>query len=267
MDAEFFKFAKRDQKAERTESLENGRDIEAKLIFIRHQDPGKTPEGMSADYLTEKGQDAARAQGKTIEGSNVGGYASPKQRAQETDDLILQNVGEDVTVINRKLAELQGHMGEKRSDNQKPDNQFRIKVRKELDALLNFGKLKPKADAWAAEQKAAGDQRGDYDLIVDYYLNNPEMDKACGVLTPREAAAEIAERVATELGMTERFYKGSQVEMVNVTHGPKLEPFLKEVIGFKSLAEIGGAVKPGEGFNFMIKTDDQRQRSALLSAC
>lgn len=261
MSSEFFHFSKRESVPDKEKF---GRDIEAKLTFIRHQDPGKTPEGMSADFLTEKGQLAAQEQGGTIEAPKVAGYASPKLRAQETEDLILQNVNEGTEVINKKLAELEGTRAAQRGDNQRPENRFRIKVRKELDALVNFGNIKPQIDAWVAEQKKAGDERGVYDLMIEYYLDNPEVDKAGDVLTPREAAAEIAERAATELGMTERFYQGSQVEMVNVTHGPKLEPFLQEVIGFKSLVEIGGAVQPGEGLSFMVKIDNQGQKETKL---
>jgi len=256
---EFFKSVERKEESEKF-----GRNIETKISFIRHQIPGKTPEGMSADFLTPAGQEAAKSKGANIEGLHAGAYASPKLRAQETVDLMFQNVNDDVNVVNRELSSLKDTKAEKRSDKQRPDNQFRVKVKKELDALVNFGKIKPQIDAYSAEQKAQGDKRSDLDLMVEYYLNNPEIDKANGILTPREAAAEIAERAATELGMTERFYNDSKVELVNVSHGPKLEPFLQQVIGFKSLTEIGGAVQPGEGFSFEVKINEAKEKEVKL---
>ena len=79
------------------EKKEFGSNIKAVLEFKRHQDPGKNPEtGMSADFLTEKGKEASTADGQKIKDPTVKGYASPKLRAQETVDLMLQNVNDDV---------------------------------------------------------------------------------------------------------------------------------------------------------------------------
>ena len=246
------------------EKKEFGRDIEATLEFKRHQDPGKTPEGMSADWLTEKGQAASAVDGKNIEAAHVKGYASPKKRAQETVDLMLQNVGEDVHIINKTMESLQGTGAEKLTNNQRESNKFNIRTQKELDATANFAKIMPIASAWAEEQIKGGAKLDKYSLIGQWYLDNPEVCKENGVLGGRETAAEIAERVAVELGMTERLYSGSNVRLINVTHGPKIEPFLQEVVGFKSLEEIGGALQPGESIKFAVTIDNNKQKTVKL---
>lgn len=242
-----------------------GRDIQAILEFKRHQVPGKTPEGMSADFLTPEGQEAAMQDGSKIGETVVKGYASPKLRAQETVDLMLQNVNDDVKVINKTTESRLGTKAEKLVNNQRETNEFNIRTRKELDATANFNKVMPLASAWAEEQIKGGAKLDKYSLIIQWYLDNPEVCRANGVLDGHETAAEIAERVAVELGMTERFYNGSDVRLVNVTHGPKIEPFLREVIGFKSLEEVGGALQPGESMEFIVNIDGDKNKSIKLS--
>lgn len=247
------------------EQKEFGGNVKAILEFKRHQDPGKDPvTGMSADFLTEKGQGASADDGQKIAETTVKGFASPKLRAQETVDLMLQNVSDDVKVINKTTESLKGTKAENLVNNQRGENEFNVRTRKELDAVANFGKVMPLASAWAEGQIKEGAKLDKYSLIVQWYLDNPEVCKENGVLTSHETAVEIAERVSTELGLTERLYSGSDVRLVNVTHGPKIEPFLQEVINFKNLEEIGGALQPGESIQFKVNIDASKQKEVKL---
>ena len=246
------------------EQKEFGRNIRAVLEFKRHQDPGKDPEtGMSADFLTSKGREAASSDGRKINEETVKGYASPKLRAQETVDLMLQNVDDGIRVIN-KTTESLGAGAKHLIKKQRASNEFNIRTRKELDATANFGKVMPLASAWAEEQIKEGAKLDKYSLIVQWYLDNPDVCRENGVLTGQETAAEIAERVSVELGMTERLYSGSNVRLVNVTHGPKIEPFLQAVINFKEIEEIGGALQPGESLQFKVDINENRQKEVKL---
>lgn len=247
------------------EQKEFGSNINAILEFKRHQDPGKDPvTGMSADFLTEKGRGASAVDGQKIEEITVKGFASPKLRAQETVDLMLQNVNDDVKIINRTTESLKGTSAENLVNNQRNENEFNIRNRKELDAVANFGNVMPLASSWAEGQIKEGAKLDKYSLIVQWYLDNPEICKENGVLSGHETAAEIAERVSVELGMTERLYSGSDVRLINVTHGPKIEPFLQEVINFKNLEEIGGALQPGESIQFKVSIDANKQKNVKL---
>jgi broad specificity phosphatase PhoE len=247
------------------EQKEFGSNIKATLEFKRHQDPGKDPvTGMSADFLTEKGQAASVSDGQKVEDATVKGYASPKLRAQETVDLMLQNTDDDVRVINRTSESLRGTKAENLVNNQRGVNEFNIRTRKELDAVVNFGKVVPLASVWAEEQIKEGAKLDKYSLIVQWYLDNPLVCQENEVLTGHETAVEIAERVSVELGMTERLHSGSEVRLVNVTHGPKIEPFLQEVIGFKNLSEIGGALQPGESIKFKVSIDANKKKEVKL---
>jgi len=89
---------------------EFGRNIHAVIEVSRHEEPGKIMEGpkagMSADFLTEKGQQRAADKGRGIEEVYLKDYSSPKLRAQQTGDLGLQAADKDITgvdIINQRL--------------------------------------------------------------------------------------------------------------------------------------------------------------------
>lgn len=242
------------------EKKEFGKNVHAVLEFLRHATPGKTPEGMSADFLTEGGQDMAKGLGKQRpKEKKVGGYSSPAKRAQETGDLYLDNTDDSVEVINSTMAETKANYSA-----QKEGNVFRMKTKQELAPVAGFAKIMPLAKAYAKAEKEAGFKLDDLTLIIQFYLDNPNLCEQNGVDLPREAAASIAHRVATELGMTERFAQDTDVRLINVTHGPKLEPFLKEVIGFKKLEDVGGAVREGENLQFVVDIDNDKNKKVTL---
>ncbi len=241
-----------------------GFDIKAVIEFKRHQIPGKDPEtGMSADYLKPEGQDAAAQDGTKIKEEVVKGYASSKLRAQETVDLMLQNVDDDVRVINKTHDSLTGTVTEE-SKNQRGDNKFTIRVAKELAVVDNWLKIKPFADDWVKKQIEAGSKLDKLSLTVQWYLDNPGICKEYGVLTAHEEATNIAERAAIELGMIDRLYSKGNVRLVNVSHAPNIIPFLQEVIGFKKIEEIGGALQPGENMELMVNIDHDKNKIVKL---
>ncbi|MCD4760479.1 hypothetical protein K8R42_01130 [bacterium] len=247
---------------------EQGLNVHAVLEFGRHEVPGKTPEGMSADYLKPEGKQRAAAMGEEITEKNLGGYASPKERAQETVDLEMQAAEifseGGVNIVNQKQENLAG--GSQDLSAQKEGNEFKVKVSDELDAIADFGKVMPACKKWAEAQQADGSKRGLYELIVQHYLDNIELSEHAGVMTPHEAATEIAYRVAREVGMTEKFLNDTDIRLVNITHGPKLEPFLLEVVDeFKTLEDMDDALNPGESFEVEVNTDDQGQKTIKLN--
>lgn len=247
-----------------------GENIHAVLEFLRHGTPGKNPDGTSADFLTEGGQEMARGLGRTRpEEKKIAGYSSPAKRAQETGDLYLDSTDdESVQVINRTLEEIDAtralsEKGRLEHPGQKEGNIFRMKTKQEL-APLAFGKIVTLAKEYARQQKEAGSTLDDLTLWVQFYLDNSDKCRELGLDTPHEAATQIAERVAVELGMTDRFYENTDIRLINVTHGPKIEPFIKEVIGFDRLEDIGGAVKEGENIQFIVDIDADKKKKVVL---
>jgi hypothetical protein len=79
--------------------------------------------------------------------------------------------------------------------------------------------------------------------------------------------------------MADRLYFGSEVDLLNASHGGTLEPFLKEVMlrrvrdkggkekivrGFDSIEEIGGGMRYGESWSLLIKTDAYGNKTIKL---
>lgn len=257
---------------EKSSTLESekkyGLNVHAVLEFGRHEIPGKTPEGMSADFLTDEGKEKAASRGRGVKEANVAGYSSPKERAQETVDLEiaaaqLESAGA-VEVVNRKIEDLSEELVAEGS--QKDSNQFKVKIKKELDTVVGFQKIFSQAKHWAEAQMNEGSERSLMDLIVQFYLDNPQLCEQEGVTTPHEAASQIAYRADIETRMTEKFLNGTDIRLVNITHGPKLEPFLLEVIDeFETLEDIGDSLDPGENFEFEVQTDAVGQRTIKLN--
>lgn len=248
-----------------------GLNIHAVFEFGRHDVPGKIKEGpkkgMSADFLTDEGKQNSADRGYMISEENVVAYGSPKKRAQETVDIEMQAAEifseGGVNVVNKKLEDMPE--GLLKEGVQKEGNKFKVKIAEELDATADFDKIMPKAKEWAQEQIDAGSEKGLYHLIVQYYLDNSELCEQEGVDTPREAASQIAYRAAREVGMTRFLKNDTDIRMVNISHGPKLEPFLLEVVDdFKTLDDLGEALSPGESFSIEVNTDDSGNREIKL---
>lgn len=246
-----------------------GTNIHAVIEFSRHEVPGKNPDGSSADFLEPEGQQKAADKGETISEQYVKDYSSQKLRAQETGVLGLQNVAETVEVINQRLEGKQGVV-----KGQKPENEFIMRLRPELDAIPGFTKFMNHAECkkYVAEEMAENPSAGKLDLVIQYYLDRPELAEKVGVTTPGEAAEEMAFAAEREIKMTDRMKSGSEVRLRNFSHGPKLEPFLQKVIifengqhGFKNLDEIGGSFGPGESFQFNVNKDAQGRTEVTIT--
>lgn len=251
-----------------------GRNIHAVIEVSRHEEPGKIMEGhkagMSADFLTEKGQQRAADKGRGIEEVYLKDYSSPKLRAQQTGDLGLQAADKDITgvdIINQRLDEFKAV-----AKGQKPENEFIMRIRSELDTVQNFDRIMSEVKAWAKDNLPGGEKAANLDVVIQYYLDHPERSEMLGVTTPEEAADEIAYAVMQEIDMSGRFKNDSDVRLRNFTHGPKLEPFLQRVIinkdgsrGFKKLDEIGGSVNPGESFLVPVDRDERGELAVKLT--
>lgn len=249
-------------KIETKDKKSYGHNVEMTISFRRHFDPKKDLKtGMSLDELTEKGKGQSADLGKELSGK-VKGFASPKKRAGETIDLAMQNATDDAEIINKK------------SEENKDNRAFNIRIKKELETLQNITPIWKEGGKWADQQIAKGDETPKYDLQIQYYLDHAERAKEVGSQTPRESAQDIAHLLDTYLRMSKRLYDGSKVRLENATHGPKLETFLREVLvqvkegktvkGFKNLKDIGGAFQPGENFEVVVRRDDQGEMTTAM---
>ncbi|MDO8489974.1 MAG: hypothetical protein Q7S47_00985, partial [bacterium] len=114
------------------------------------------------------------------------------------------------------------------------------------------------------------DPKKQYDALMQAYFDHTgDFGKT---LSPRDAGALLAYRVATEMGVTTRLKNGSDVFLKNMTHAPITDALLREVLilkkgakpGFKNVSEMGGALKPMEGYEFDVRTNTKGEMTVKL---
>lgn len=241
----------------RAEGHERGKGVNIQFSFRRHQEPGKTLEGLSTDYLTEKGVAEAREMGTRLDvGPDdyfmIAGSKAVK-RARETGGHMLgtfRDAEGAAAIINKELsADEQERMGHGKI----PPGDIIIYRSSDLDPVTGFGKI-------AQEAKAAGCVN--IESRVQYWFDHPERAQALGIPTSREIASNMAHRLGIGVNMSAKLYEDTNVRMENLTHAPNPEAFLREVLlmrhgkrGFDKLEEIGGMFQPGENVDFEINRD------------
>lgn len=253
----------------------SGHNVHVQIVIERHGEPQKDPvTGKSLDELTEKGISDERGKGARLEvpAGGIKGYGSPKKRAQQSIDLQLEGIldaGEGATIINKRLEDVAtGPLGldptKVYRDKDSSLTPFIIREKRELDALP----VDPAFfRAMAFENPEELDElkliKRSYDDLCQYYLDHT--DPTGKTPSPEEAAAMVAYRVGVELGMVSRLKDFSDVLLKNLTHGPFIDAFLQQVIirevdgqkvsGFQNVEEVGGALKPMEGYTIDAHTD------------
>jgi hypothetical protein len=85
----------------------------------------------------------------------------------------------------------------------------------------------------------------------------------------------VARRVDLYMRMPEKLHSGTDIDLINVSHDLSLSAFLKEVLtrnvegkqikGFNTIDEIGGPIEFNEGFEILIQTDNQGEKSVKMS--
>lgn len=251
-----------------------GHDIHVRYHLGRHQDPAiDLTTGKKLDKLSAIGVAQASTEGKELHGV-IKGYASPMQRARETVDLRFQNAAEDAAILNRRVADVKNE-GARASQH---GREFVIRTKPELrlrsvQTIVPFWK---EATAFAKSEIAAGRANPEQmdNLSFQYYFDHPERAVELGAPAPHELAQELGYNVRHFADMAERFKDGSQLTAMAVTHGPKIESFVREVIvrdvggkqvkGFEQLDEIGGMFEPGEGPEFKIDRDEDGNESIKM---
>lgn len=203
-----------------------GRNVEIHAIFLRHGEKGEGGE------LTEAGRKQADEFGEQLERKDaIKGYSSPAKRVIETVERVIASAPHD-----RKLA---------------------TRIRTEIG-------ISPSISKEFVRQYREREKEGP-DAAAEWYLsfghNRPDAETS----SPYENAQALAYILRRYVEMADRLYSGSKIDLINGTHQGLPEALLKEilvrqvdgkrVVGFESLQEIGGALRPAEGMEFLIKTD------------
>ncbi len=151
------------------------------------------------------------------------------------------------------------------------------KTKKKFVARQRFGL--GKKEYWPPELmkkvKTVITEKGE-EAGFQYYLDFGDKKPTPDSLSPKEVAAKFAKQVLTHVKMTDRYYNGSEVDLINGTHGFAIEPFLKEAIsdqveknpvnlrGKTFLEKMGGKFKTAENFEVLTKIDEKGEKTIKL---
>ncbi|MEI6597072.1 MAG: histidine phosphatase family protein [bacterium] len=207
-----------------------GKDIEMKVIFVRHGEKDKVGESLSPS-----GKEQAVKFGETLDKKDaIKGYTSPIQRALETVENIIESAPHDKKLNLRKKISL---------------------------------KIPPFSEEQTLKfRQSVKDGKDPAEWYLRYRDQRPDAETAA----PREVAEGLAYMLDHYCKMCDKLYSGSKVDLINGTHSVVPETLLQEilirevdgkkVVGFENVSEIGGSLKYVEPIEFSIKTDNLGQR-------
>ena len=260
--------------------------------------------GLSLNALTPEGVQKEREKGKSIASSfpkgGIKAYTSPQRRAEQSigEQLAgVEDAGRGAQIINKRFSQVRKNVEKvypnkfkvdpvklaeemKKIKAENPgisDDQLKvregelaetmkakvtpiiIREKDDLNALVEAG-FKPLLAQMTPEEKQDIKKRNNR-LVQMYFEHTGDLGDT---LPYRGAAALLAYRIATEMGMMTRLKNSSDVILKNLTHGPIPDSFLRELLGHKNVADVGGAVNTMEGFDLDVRTDTNGEIVAKL---
>lgn len=228
-----------------------GRNVKLRAIFKRHGEKEHKIGGTGETSLTENGRAESMRYGQQLETTNaIKSYSSPTERTRDTGDLVVEGAPAE-----RKLKSM---VKEELALNFDPDGELSKEYIRLQHEILGSDF---KAQGAAEQEKRQTELDTQYhDLYLSYGNEAPP-----GVeLSPNQIADQIAKRIKTYLQMAERLYNNYEATLINATHDLCIAAFVKKIIGFESVREIGGPIKFNEGFEVLINTDDQGEQEAKM---
>lgn len=250
---------------ETTESKEYkekfGRDTRLRAIFIRHGE--KEISTTTAETgLLKKGRKESKKFGKRLEKRKaIKSYSSDTERTEETARLIVEASLTKKKMRQKVKKELSFCYSEDGDFIRKAMNIKKETLGKNFNNLSKEEKKKRVREAGRRQ--------------INYYLSFEDRRPDPGTYSPVETAANVARRVDMYMRMPEKLPSGTDVDLINVSHDISLSAFLKEVLvrdiegkqirGFNTIDEIGGPIEFNEGFEILIKTDNQGKKSVKMS--
>lgn len=220
------------------ESKENGRNVHIRAKFVRHGEKSSFDGG-----LTDKGVEDAKEYGREFEPleDGVKGFYSHIKRSKDT----LENITQEI------------------------DTEKKYKSRQRNNLILNDpGEMPWSEDSLNKYKELVDENNGDENAALDWYLSHGEQRPDSNTISPKEAAARLANLVEKYVRMVSRLKNGSSVDFVHVSHSGTIEPFLQQVIGNEIeqnpidpkgktfLEKMGGMINFLEEFEVDIKTDE-----------
>lgn len=212
-----------------------GRNIFQRDIYFRHGE--KLPTGELAPTGFEQAKIAGEEMETTLKGPKV--YHSEVKRAEDFGKTIQEAT--------------------------KSQKAYKARMRLEIGMT---GYSKDFLKKWSEMTKEKG-ANGVMQWWLDFGKEKPDPES----ISPYEIASRFAKHALTHTKMTERYYSGSKVDMINASHGSIMEPFVAFALGDqiekdpvnsegKNLVEkMGGAFTTAESFEIDTSINEEGKKT------
>jgi len=258
-----------------------GRNTEARFTFLRHSQKSSgrvfSPDGGSVSManISEAGKSRAFDFGnENLTGRNINkSYATTSDRTVQSLEAAFEGAGIDPQILKQKgesgaflaLPALPGSA----SFNKKYDQisePIRQQYISEHFGNINFDDLTQDQQEEVAEFAE--------EPAIEWYLAFGDQRPDEDTPSPREYAASVAFKMNRLINLPDHMKSGAKVDLVSAGHKTSTEAFLKyvlereiggeKVVGFNSLAEIGGSLKILDSWDLKVLIDSQGKKIVKL---
>lgn len=253
-----------------------GKNVEIRATFRRHGYKADATDQTPKSALSPRGRlqiaELARKSAILKDGRFI--RSSPAERAYEAADIIMMD------------AQSRGLVGGR---GRTPDKPGRVRVRHELRMASSevFDRewnrvfkenLPPNYSELSFEDQMEAATKAE-DAAYEWWFaqgEHPDLE----IPSVHEMATELAVLVSRVINTPDKLWNRSHIDEELVSHLSKIETILKEILvrkvkdpstgeetrvtGFNSLADIGGGMRPGEGWTLMVKTDANRNKRVYI---
>jgi broad specificity phosphatase PhoE len=194
------------------------------ISVMRHATPEKNPDGSSADALAPNGIEEALDVGRQYDGEQIYAYHSPKNRAFETAQKILEGARSSLTPI--ESAEL---------------------------AAVAW------SDVYKNKHLMVDGQQKPYQDVIDSVIENP-IDEETGTNHYDDSVAGVKKFISMAISQHSAEARDRDVYVEGVSHGPKVEISLIQLLqdcgrDAYSSVDINDGFTPAE--NYVVKVDEE----------
>ena len=208
-----------------------GCNVVVRAIFIRHAEKEFSPDDPETG-LSERGRRTAAQFGRSLQSrTNLVVYAGTRERHIETGELILGN-----SPAQQKVGPIQDR---------------RLTLYYSLDSDLSRRLI---------ELKKLG-----IEVQTDYYLGIGDRRPDAWTCSPFEVASQIAEMVRSAVLGIEMIASDSEIDIFHVSSDFNIAAFLKFILGFDKIREIGGIIGFLDWFEIEIRTNQDGERLLVLN--
>lgn len=253
------------EKLEKKEGREMGKNVLLILKIMRHGE--RTKGGELTDYgrLITKEKAEGVALPELSRAKAVGSPFKPKEskappRSLETADIYAEQLLQSGKVEKKYATRARALLS---PEGMKTPEPF------DWTAVYN-SQLPPNFEELPDEEKAEAAHQAQTVAVEKMLITENAAEYR------REIARNHAVFVDRYIKMVQRLKEGEKILYVTGSHGGIMEPFLQECLirkdkngqekrGFQHLEEIGGAIRPSEAFNIIIKTDERGEKNVAVS--